>query len=173
MITRSINLFKQIHVEASTFCNARCPLCPRNCSGYNVKGVYPEVHLSVDRFKKCLEQLQGYKFVYFNGHLGDPMMNPKIVELTEQTNCKTTITTNGSIGKEETWIKLAKGKIGVNFSIDGLEDTNHLYRQDVNWNKLMNRVKWFIYAGGRAIWKFIIFRHNMHQVDEAKALSRK
>ena len=47
---------KQIHVEASTFCNARCPLCPRSLYGYKVEGVYPEVHLQLDKFKECLAQ---------------------------------------------------------------------------------------------------------------------
>ena len=163
---------KQIHVEASTYCNSRCPLCPRNSYGYNVKGVYPEIHLQVGKFKEALKKIPGYEFVYFNGHLGDPMMNPNIVELTEQTNCLTSVTTNGSIGTKDSWIKLAKNNIRVNFSIDGLEDTNHLYRQDVNWNKIMERVRWFIDAGGHATWKWITFRHNKHQVEQAKELSK-
>ena len=163
---------KQIHVEASTYCNSRCPLCPRNLCGYNVKGVYSEVHLDVDKFKEALKKIPGYEFVYFNGHIGDPMMNPKIVELARITECRTSVTTNGSIGSRETWEALAKNNIEGRFSIDGLEDTNHLYRQDVNWNKIMDRVKWFIGAGGRAEWKFIIFRHNMHQIEEARQLSK-
>ena len=70
---------KTIHVEASTYCNARCPLCPRSLYGYKVEGVYPEVHLQLDKFKECLAQIPEREYVYFNGNLGDPMMNPKIV----------------------------------------------------------------------------------------------
>ena len=163
---------KTIHVEASTYCNARCPLCPRSLYGYKVPGVYPEVHLSVSKFQECLKQFPNRTFVYFNGNLGDPMMNPNIIELVEQTNCRTMITTNGSIGTQETWTELARRKIEVIFSVDGLEDTNHLYRQDVEWNKVMDRMKWFIGAGGNATWKFILFRHNMHQVKQAEKLSQ-
>ena len=137
-----------IHVEASTYCNARCPLCPRSLYGFKVEGVYPEVHLSIDKFQECLLQLPNRTYVYFNGNLGDPMMNPNILELANMTNCRTSITTNGSIGTQNTWQSLAKNNVEVVFSIDGLEDTNHLYRQDVEWNKLMDRVKWFIDAGG-------------------------
>jgi hypothetical protein len=36
----------------------------------------------------------------------------------------------------------------------------------------MDRVKWFIDAGGYATWKFIKFRHNVHQVEEARQLSK-
>jgi len=161
-----------IHVEASTYCNARCPLCPRSLYGFKVEGVYPEVHLSIDKFQECLLQLPNRTYVYFNGNLGDPMMNPNILELANMTNCRTSITTNGSIGTQNTWQSLAKNNVEVVFSIDGLEDTNHLYRQDVEWNKLMDRVKWFIDAGGIAQWKFIPFKHNVHQQKQAKKLSK-
>ena len=87
---------KTIHVEASTYCNARCPLCPRNMYGYNVKGIYPEIHLKLDKFKECLAQFPEREYVYFNGNLGDPMMNPNILELTLATGCRTSVTTNGS-----------------------------------------------------------------------------
>jgi MoaA/NifB/PqqE/SkfB family radical SAM enzyme len=163
---------KQLHVEASTYCNARCPLCPRSLYGYKVEGVYPEVHLTVQKFKDALERFPEREYVYFNGHLGDPMMNPNIVELVKLTGCRTAITTNGSIGSKQSWEDLAKNNIEVRFSIDGLEDTNHIYRQDVQWNKIMDRVKWFIDAGGVAIWKWIAFKHNIHQEEETRALAK-
>jgi len=164
---------KIIHVEASTFCNARCPLCPRNLYGYNVKGVYPEVHLSAHKFTECLKNFPEREFVYFNGNLGDPMMNPKILDLVDSTACRTSITTNGSIGSEETWTQLAEKKVEVVFSVDGMEDTNHLYRQEVSWFKVMERIKWFIDAGGKATWKFVVFKHNSHQKSQARELSEK
>jgi len=164
---------RNIHVEASTFCNARCPLCPRSLYGYKVEGVYPETHLKVDKFEECLDLFPQRNFVYFNGNLGDPMMNPDILSLTDLTGCRTSITTNGSIGSEETWKLLAEKNVEVVFSVDGLEDTNHLYRQDVSWNKVMERMKWFIGSGGKATWKFVVFKHNSHQKSQARELSEK
>ena len=163
---------KVLHVEASTHCNARCPLCPRNIHGYNVPGVYSELNLTTTVFEKVLEQFPSRTFVYFNGNLGDPMMNPDILSLAELTNCYTNIFTNGSIGRKETWIGLAKKHGEVTFSIDGLEDTNHLYRQDVEWNKIMERVKWFIDAGGTAVWKWVVFKHNHHQIEQGKIMAQ-
>ncbi len=162
---------KLIHVEASTYCNARCPLCPRSLYGYKVEGVYPEVHLQAEVLIERLKQFPDRHLVYFNGNLGDPMMNPNILELALATGCSTSITTNGSIGSKNTWQQLAKNNIEVRFSIDGLEDTNHLYRQDVEWNKIMDRVKWFIDAGGNAVWKWIAFKHNVHQKSETERLA--
>ena len=159
---------KRLHIEASSYCNARCPLCPRSLYGYKVEGIYPEVHLSVDKFKKALEKFPDREYVYFNGHLGDPMMNPKIIELVELTNCKTSLTSNGGIGTRQSWERLADLGFEVRFSIDGLEDTNHIYRQDVQWNKVMERANWFIKAGGHAVWKWIPFAHNNHQEEETR-----
>ena len=47
-----------------------------------------EIHLNVGKFKEALKKIPGYEFVYFNGHIGDPMMNPKIVELARITEVK-------------------------------------------------------------------------------------
>ena len=146
-------------------------MCPRNLYGFNVKGVWPEVHLTPEKLRLCLDRFPDRIFVYFNGHLGDPMMNPHIVELVGLASCETMLVTNGGIGKEETWKALAEKSVKVQFSIDGLEDTNHLYRQDVDWHKVMQRVRWFIDAGGYATWKWVPFKHNIHQLAETKKLA--
>ena len=159
-----------LHVEASTHCNARCPGCPRNIRGYSPEGFLTSKHLSPDVFRNVRRNYNNLRSVNFNGNLGDPMMNSDIVELTEIADCEVTITTNGSIGTRRTFELLAKSKIQITFSIDGLEDTNHLYRQDVEWRKVMQRVRWFIDSGGSATWKWVPFRHNNHQVEQAREL---
>lgn len=161
---------KGFHIEASTYCNARCPGCPRNVYGFNPKGFVKQQHLSPVSYRKIREKYQ-IEYVRINGGLGDPMMNPDIVEIVDIGNVHTTITTNGSLGRRNTFESLAK-TANIEFSIDGLEDTNHLYRQDLSWKNIMERVDWFIGAGGYAIWKWVPFKHNHHQLEEAKKLSQ-
>ena len=108
---------KQLHVEASTYCNARCPLCPRSLYGYKVEGVYPEMHLTKDKLQVALDKFPELEYVYFNGHLGDPMMNPNIADLVELSNCRTDLTTNGSLGTQKSWERIAQRDVGVRFSI--------------------------------------------------------
>ena len=36
----------------------------------------------------------------------------------------------------------------------------------------MTNVKSFIQAGGEAHWEFLVFKHNEHQVEEARNLAR-
>ena len=58
------------------------------------------------------------------------------------------------------------------FGIDGLEDTNDIYRINVPYNKVMENARAFIDAGGQAHWRMIKFKHNQHQFDQAKKLSK-
>ena len=58
------------------------------------------------------------------------------------------------------------------FGIDGLADTNHIYRKDTNFKKIVENLTAFNQAGGRSIWSFIAFQHNEHQVEEARLLSQ-
>jgi len=65
---------------------------------------------------------------------------------------------------------IGKGK--VVFGIDGLEDTNHIYRRGTVFSVVIKNAKAFIQAGGRAQWDFIVFKHNEHQVEKARKLSK-
>jgi hypothetical protein len=60
----------------------------------------------------------------------------------------------------------------IKFSLDGLEDTNGIYRIGVDYNKVVANMRAFIDGGGRAIWKFVTFKWNEHQVEQAEALSK-
>lgn len=161
---------KLVHIEASTYCNARCPQCPRNYCGWNILDL-PQKHLSVDSLIPIVRQLPEVHAL-FNGNYGDPMMNPDIVQLT-QLFSSSSVTTNGSCGRVDTYSNLARSGVQMTFSIDGLEDTNHIYRQDVVWDKVMERARAFIDAGGIAHWKFVVFKHNVHQIQRADRLSKK
>jgi len=115
------------------------------------------------------------------GNYGDPIAARDTLEVFEyfrKHNSKMNLAmyTNGSAKKPDWWKSLANvlGNKGyVVFSIDGLEDTNHLYRQNTVWSKIMENAQAFIDAGGRARWDYIVFAHNEHQVEEAEELSKK
>ena len=164
-------VINHLHVEASTYCNARCPGCPRNAHGVNLTNLFPLQHLSLEMFKKVLDKFPNVTSINFNGNLGDPMMNPDILQLVKASNVRCNITTNGSIGKIADFVSLAKLGHEITFSIDGLKDTNHLYRQDVEWSKVMERVKAFLNNGGEGTWKWVIFKHNVDQVEQARNMA--
>ena len=83
--------------------------------------------------------------------------------------------TNAGARDVEWWADVAKaiGRMGaVIFSVDGLEETNHLYRQNVRWEFVERNMKAFINAGGRARWDYLIFEHSEKDVERAEQPSR-
>jgi len=84
--------------------------------------------------------------------------------------------TNGAVQSTFFWHALGRlfnqPKDYCVFSIDGLEDTNHVYRKNVNWAKLMSNVQAYIAAGGSAHWDMLVYKHNQHQVDACQQLAR-
>lgn len=170
-----------VHLEVTERCNASCPQCARNINGGEVNPLLHDAELSLIDVKKILkpEFIKQLKRLYMCGNYGDPISARDTLEifqyLREHNNkMQLSFHTNASAKTPEWWSQLpaAMGKNHyVVFSIDGLEDTNHLYRQGTVWRKIMENAESFIKAGGRARWDYIVFGHNEHQVEEAKALA--
>ena len=170
---------EKLHVELSSVCNAACPVCPRNVSGgYEFPNLETNTFTYAD-FIQIFEKdfIKNLKQILFVGRYGDPITCidlPKILEYISAINSRVQIRihTNGGIRSPEWWRKLATFKnVSVIFSIDGLEDTNHIYRRNVKWDKLIANVESYVSNGGNAIWEFLVFGHNQHQTGAAKRLS--
>ena len=168
-----------LHLELTTKCNAFCPMCNRNYKG-KVREKLKMTELSLEDCKKILNKdfLSKLKLISMCGVFGDPINNRdllKIIEYIYSINPKVVINiyTNGSIHNRNWWTKLANTlKNGrVIFGIDGLSKVSELHRCNTDFNKVISNAKTYIDAGGIAQWDYIVFKHNEHQVDEARKLS--
>lgn len=174
---------KKIHLEITQKCQASCPMCDRNQNGGALNPHIDLSELTLEDCKKIFEPkfISQLDAMYMCGNLGDPIIAQDTLEVfkyfrTHNDKIWLSMNTNAGARPGEWWKELAKviGKNGeIIFSIDGLEDTNHIYRQGVVWKNVENSFRSFIEAGGRARWDFLIFDHNQHQVEEARALSTK
>ena len=169
----------RLHLEVSTLCNARCPQCPRNFRGFPFNDGYPECNLTLEQVHKIFKPTFIKQLVWFhiNGNYGDMVMNPETTDIvryfkTHNPKLLITICTNGSARQPDFWQELAELDCEIQFALDGLEDTHDMYRQNTNWHTVIRNAKTFMSAGGRAIWKFIEFKHNQHQIAECEALSK-
>jgi MoaA/NifB/PqqE/SkfB family radical SAM enzyme len=170
---------KNVHVELSSLCNARCPLCPRNLNGYPYNNGYTEANLTLESVKKIFTPnlLQQLTSILINGNFGDMVMNPETLDIVEYFRSQNptlsiSLTTNGSARTKEFWTRLAELKTTVWFCLEGLEDTHHIYRQNTSWSAIIENAKTYIAAGGWAIWKMIKFDHNLHQISECEQMSK-
>lgn len=170
---------RHLHIEFSSLCNARCPRCPRNVFGFPYNSGYEETSLTLDLIQKSLdpEFIKQLDMILINGNFGDFTANLESLEIIEyfkkhKPNLFIHISTNGSARNFDFWKELGKIEdIKIDFCLDGLEDTHHLYRQDTDFNKIIQNAQAFITNGGYAVWKMIMFEHNKHQIDTAKLKS--
>ena len=167
-----------VHVEASSRCNSHCPMCSRYTADGYVQPGLTEGDLSPNIFYKLFtpEFTAQLDHVYFSGVYGDPCLNkdlPEFVSYLISNGCKSvSIDTNGGYRSEEWWAKLAIPKVLINFALDGASvETLEKYRINVNYNKVLANLKAYISAGGQAQWNFIVFKHNEHEVETARALA--
>jgi hypothetical protein len=170
-----------LQFEPTSYCNARCPHCGRFD---DVGDLHPDLallHLDIDTVLENLQlsSLTSLSEVILEGDKGDPIMHPEIEKFIDAfyklpSRPVIHLMTNGGIRSTAWWNNLGQQypNLRVLFSIDGLEDTNHFYRVGVNYNKAMDNARAFAKGGGYAIWKFLLFKHNEHQLEEIKKLSK-
>ena len=173
-------MYKILHIEPTDVCQAACPQCARETD--NMFDKTKRHYLTVDQIASTLSHdlIRGLDKMYMCGVYGDPAASPNTIDIFKyfrQINPNITLgmNTNGAINPTRWWSELASVLSNptdyVIFSIDGLEDTNHLYCRNVQWNKLIENTQAFISAGGLAHWDMLVFEHNEHQVDSCLQLA--
>lgn len=178
---------KRLHIELSNYCNAACLVCPRHyATSKEVDQSLKLNMMSLEDFKKYFPSgiIANLNEMMFCGTHGDPATCKDIVEIVEYVYSVNplialSLHTNGGIRTPDVWARLGEiskkylnNRFNVIFSFDGLKDTNHLYRRNVDWDKAMGNAVAFINAGGAASWAFLKFKHNNHQVKDAELMSK-
>lgn len=172
---------KQLQLETSSNCNAACPMCPREYSPLFNKETDGR-SLSLSKIKTLFDTsvISGLDSMFMCGNYGDPAAAPdtiKIYNYFREVNPSIDLGmhSNGGLRSTKWWSELgavlSRPSDYCYFSVDGLADTNHIYRVNTKFDKIMKNATSFIQAGGQARWEYLVFAHNEHQVDEARALA--
>jgi MoaA/NifB/PqqE/SkfB family radical SAM enzyme len=169
---------RDVHLELTSKCQARCPMCPRRINGGLLNPLIALNEITLEQFKEWFPVtfIQQLDSLFMCGNLGDPIIAQdclKIFQYLRETNAtmRLSINTNGSARGWQFWKKLAELKVHVRFGIDGLIDTHSLYRIDTDWIKILDNAKYFIGSGGEATWDMLVFKHNEHQVEICREMS--
>ena len=172
---------KVLHIEPTDVCQAACPLCAREIDKSFDKS--RKHHLRIEHVQRHFndQQLAKLDKMFMCGNYGDPAAGYYTMDIYRyfrSVNPGITLgmNTNGAVQSTFFWHALGQlfnqPRDYCVFSIDGLEDTNQVYRKGVNWNKLMSNAEAYIAAGGSAHWDMLVYRHNEHQVDACEQLAR-
>ena len=171
---------RSVELEISTKCTIKCPACPRT---YQNDRNWNTGFIDINVLKSFVSN-SNYWSYNFCGAYGDALYHPKFNQIMEfMINQKKgfCVETNGAYRKENFW----KEFISLNwnpewhrmiFSIDGLEDTNHIYRKNSDWKSIMKAIEIITSVPKEnrphLKWKYLVFPYNEHQVDEARKLAK-
>lgn len=168
---------KKYEIELTSACNAGCPACQRtilldkgkpfainSLSNNDVTEIFDEINMFGAKVKFC-------------GVLGDPIANKDLFDITEffvieKGVGEIEVSTNAGLKTPDWWrrygeiSKHSNGVLVVHFAIDGF--TTNEYRVNVSLDKAMANMEAYVAAGGHAIWQYIIFDYNKHEVDLAR-----
>lgn len=171
----------KIEIELTTGCNAACPSCSRtDIDGKAIRSL-PTAEISLEDFRRILPAswVVG-KTIKLCGVYGDPLVARDflpIVKYLVDEGAQVVVNTNASMRTPSFWHEFGRTLAESSgseciFSIDGLEDTNAIYRRNTSWSKIISHAKAFIEAGGFAHWDFLVFSHNDHQVEKAQNFAK-
>lgn len=108
----------RLWIETASCCNLRCVMCPNKELAADNKGL-----LSLDLFKKIIDQCRFFTSDVYLHHRGEPLLNPALFEMivyAAQAGLKTRFHTNGTLLDQDKARRLLEaGPDLVSFSFDG------------------------------------------------------
>lgn len=166
-----------IHLEITTKCLLKCPLCLR-VSHPNMmkeaKATYGE--MTIEDFKKIVSF--GWSAITMCGNFSDPIYHSEflkfleIIELSEKINTAV-IHTNGWGRKISWWEKAYKfTKIKWIFGLDGLPHQSHIYRRNQKGEEVWEVMKLGSKMGRKIIWQWIPFGYNEDFIEEGLQMAK-
>lgn len=165
-----------ITIDPTNYCNLRCPLCPTGNGTFGrAQGM-----LTLDDFKRMIDQISEYVFEISLMNWGEPMLNRDLVEMIRYCHAQrlsVSLSTNLTLLKlQDVDRLLTSGLDYMTVSIDGATQEQYArYRVrgklDVvlaNLRKLLERRAELGLRTPWIRWQFIVMKHNEHEIDEAK-----
>ncbi len=166
-------------IDACNVCNLRCPLCPTG----NTTIARKQAMLSLEQYKELFDKIKEYALVVSLYNHGEPLLNPDVFSIIEHTH-RNRVGTN--ISSNFNWPQpveindfIRSGLDYVTVSLDGVtQDSYQQYRVrgDVrevfdNLKRLLSAKKTLRSKTPFVEWQFIVFKHNEHEVEEARKLA--
>jgi MoaA/NifB/PqqE/SkfB family radical SAM enzyme len=170
-----VNSLNKFNLDITYKCPLECPLCSRQHVGGKEK-IKRSREMTLDEFKLVLSKS---KNISLCGQISDPIYHSdfkQIMELISNNPQKTfSIHTNGTRKKTHWWkqiYKLSHKNVSWIFGLDGNDqETANIYRVNTRYDEVLDAMKLGASMGVNVTWQFIVFKHNEHQIEEAKQLA--
>lgn len=170
----------KITVESGNVCELRCPLCPTGQRDRSAtKGFLP-----METFQRVMDQLGRDLITIRLYNWGEPLLNKELVRMCElayarRVSVKISSHLNGLTPELAEGLLRAKVK-KIYISADGATPESYAqYRRGGDFERVMANIRLLVATKRelgnvftRVIWLFHVFRHNEHEVPEARRLAR-
>lgn len=164
-----------IQIETTTRCTLKCPACSRTQFSEMFSKPYPHYDIDIEILYKFFDCEGGRALRGFSleGDYGDSIYYPHLFQLIDRFRSTKNfrLVTNGSYRDAKFWNELSSRLTSDDtlvFSIDGLQDTNHLYRINSDWESTMLGLDIASRSNARLIWQTNIFSFNYDKLDLIK-----
>lgn len=166
-------------VDVTNVCNLQCPHCP---TGLGLHGRKASM-LKLDRVEKLLDEAGDYLAMAHLYNWGETLLHPQapaIVRMFHERRIYTTISSNLSLKKPQVLDAICEAGLDrLILSIDGAtQDVYSEYRVkgdlDLVLSNVRQIVEWRRNNKSKTpflSWHYIVFRHNEHEVDDARRLA--
>jgi radical SAM protein with 4Fe4S-binding SPASM domain len=167
-------------VDPTNVCNLRCPLCP---TGTGEIGRRPEV-MRFERFKIIIDNLAPNLYEVNLHNWGEPLLNLdvfKMIEYAQHKNIGTNMSTNLNTPRETDMENLVRSNLEyLIVSLDGTtDDVYKKYRRRGDFKLVMSNLRKLVeirQSLNRKTpvieWQFIVMKHNIHQVEDARRIAK-
>ena len=169
-------------INLTNLCNARCPQCQRT----SPHGLHTDIKLPLTTWslldfknyfpKNSLDDIKEYSFC---GTYGDPLMAKDIESIVyyimDNSNAKVIITTNGSIRKDDFYIRLGNycgRRLSMVIDVDGTtEEMHQKYRRGTSLKKSLLALQALSTTKAKPLSQTVLFKHNEMYVEQIKKLA--
>ncbi len=168
-------------VEPANYCNLRCPLCLTASQ----TGGRPLSLLPFDRYRQLIDEMGGSLLLVVLWMWGEPLLNPDLARMIAYSRARGVLThcsTNGNveIGRERAEELVRAGLDTLIFGVDGTDqETYARYRQGGRLDRVWESIRAVVAARRelgsatpRVNLRFVLMRHNEHQVEEVRRVAR-
>lgn len=166
-------------IEPTNYCNLRCALCPVT-TGLD----RPPGNMDFELFKKVIDEIGDYIFTMLLWDWGEPFLNRSVYEMityAKRKDIKIISSTNGHLFSlpENADRLIRSGLDSIIFAVDGVtQETYERYRQGGTLEtalqgvrNVVDRKKALGLKTPFVIFRFIVMRHNEHEIPMVKDLA--
>jgi radical SAM protein with 4Fe4S-binding SPASM domain len=169
-------------VEPANYCNLNCPLCLTS----SVTKARPKALLSLENFKRFIDECGDHLLLLILWNWGEPFLNPDLIPMITYAKAKGIVvhtSTNGNVPLNELQIEalVDSGLDSLVVAVDGAsQETYEKYRQGGRLDRVILNIENILRvrsAKGRTTprlnMRFVVMHHNESELQQVRELAQK